>query len=111
MQPLQLPPPLCAKCEPRRVVEEMRRLSEGAPALAPARTRRGDGRAPARPRPLAPGMHAIRPFPPDRVGTASLAVLGVPRHLARDVPDEAPRAGEARLAHQVGVPVAAGAAP
>ena len=55
-------------------------------------------------------MHAVRPFPPDRVGAAS-AVLGVPRHLARDVPDEAPRAGEARLAHQDGVPVAAGAAP
>ena len=86
----------------------MRRLPEGAPALAPARTRRGDGRAPARPRPPAPGMHAVRPFPPDRVGAAS-AVLGVPRHLARD--DEAPRAGEARLAHQDGVPVVAGAAP
>ena len=110
MQPLQLPPPLCAKCEPRRVVEELRRLPEGAPASAPARTRRSDGRAPARPRPLAPGMHAVRPFPPDRVGAAS-AVLGVPRHLARDVPDEAPRAGEARLAHQVGVLVVAGGAP
>ena len=55
-------------------------------------------------------MHAVRPFPPDQVDAAS-AVLGVPRHLARDVPDEAPRAGEARLAHQDGVPVATGAAP
>jgi len=54
-------------------------------------------------------MHAVRPSPPDRGGAASV-VLGVPRHLARDVPDEAPRAGGARLAHQDGVP-AAGAAP
>jgi hypothetical protein len=55
-------------------------------------------------------MHAVRPFPPDQVDAASLAVLGVPRHLARDVPDEAPRAGGVRLAHQDGVPVATGAA-
>jgi hypothetical protein len=50
-------------------------------------------------------MHAIRPFPPDQVDATS-AALGVPRHFARAL-----RAGEARLAHQVGVPVAAGAAP
>src|SRR3954452_11735835 len=110
MQPLQLPPPLCARCKSQ--VDELRRLREGAPTVSPARTRRSDGRAPARPHPLAPGMHAIRPFPPDRVGTASLAVLGVPRHLARDVPDEAPRAGGAQLAYSDdGVLVVAGAAP
>ena len=52
-------------------IQELRRLPEDAPALPPARTRRCGGRAPARPRSLAPGMHAIRPFPPDRVGAAS----------------------------------------
>src|SRR4051812_6455243 len=101
MQPFSTPPdPL-----QRRALHELRRLREGAPALAPARTRRGDGRAPALPRPPAPGMHAVRPFPPDRVGAAS-AVLGVPRHLAR-----APRTGELRLFCQDGVPMAAGGAP
>src|SRR4051794_28779688 len=102
MQPISQPPPDPPQ---RRALREPRRLFEGAPASSLARTRRGDGRAPARPRPLAPRMPAIRPFPPDRVGAAS-AVLGVPRHLAR-----APRTGELRLSCQDGVPMAAGGAP
>src|SRR3954469_24234766 len=103
MQPISQPPPDPLQ---RRALREPRRLPEGPSALAPARPRRGGGRALPSPCPPAPGMHAVRPFPPDRVGAAS-AVLGGPRHLA-----QAPRAGGARLAHQDGdVLVVAGTAP